>query len=175
MNRFIGVLSLLILQGYVSSASAIPMSTVGSTDTFLASTKLASSDPALEQAWIESVLGASISYTQLDGSVSGGSNWLQVQDAGNNDIAGQYAFQFAAGSQPDYYLVKTGKNSGVPDLRDFLFLNLSSLNWANINLTLSDGYVITNIGKVSHVGIDANLCMQIAARLLSQNQESPLC
>ena len=121
---------------------------------FIASSNLSNSSAATEEAWIETVLGFNVNYTQLDGSISGGSNWLQVQDAGNNNIAGQYAFQFAPGATPDYYLIKTGRNSGSPDLRDFLFQNLDNLNWANINLTLSDGYVITNVGKISHVGID---------------------
>lgn len=157
MYKVILVLSLITLQGFVSNAAAIPMSTVGSTDTFLFSTNLPNSDPATEESWIESVLGINVNYTALSGTVSGSTNWLTVQDVLNNDISGQYAFLFPGGIQPEYFLIKTGKNntgslSGEADLRDFLFKNLDSLNWANINLSLSDGYEIKNVGSISHVG-----------------------
>ena len=131
----------IILFLTTSGAYAVPIAVVGTIDTLISSTELENSSEATEENWIESVLGFDIFFTKLDDDASGGEsgNWESV--TGGND--GDYAFDFGVGVEPDYFLVKTGKNF-TTDHTHFLFENFDSLQWAYINLGFSD--------EISHVG-----------------------
>jgi len=135
---------------FSASASAIPLATVGSYDTLLASQTLTNSGSGTEEAWIEGVLGFDIDYTQLDG-ISEGSFWESV-DGG---VAGDYAFEFGAGLDPEYFLVKVGSGKGTAvDESHYLFSNSENMHWAFMNLSVfGEGVSLTNIGVISHVGI----------------------
>jgi len=139
----------IILFLTTSGAYAVPIDVVGTIDTLISSTKLENSSEATEENWIESVLGFDILYTQLDDDTSGGEsgNWESV--TGGSD--GDFAFDFGVGVEPDYFLVKTGKNF-TTDHTHFLFDNFDSLQWAYINLGFSDDITIKNIEKISHAG-----------------------
>ena len=137
---------------FAGSASADPVdvATVESLDTNIASTELANSGDATEEAWIELVLGFDIDYGKVADSGDAGGGWDTVWKDG---IEVGYAFDFGAGTEPAYYLIKVGysKDSIDPDLTHFLFENLASLQCAYINLGLIGD--AKNIGKVSHVAI----------------------
>ncbi len=128
---------------------------VGNTDTLAPNgTRLftpgESSGDQAEIEWINSVLGTSYAtgdLTKID--TPEGSGWLQTfDDDGINEV--DYTFAFNFGSEPAYFLVKTGNlRSDVGDYRWFLFANDSELyNWGVINL---QGYNLLEIGKISHV------------------------
>jgi hypothetical protein len=119
-------------------------------DTLLGQTTLGNSGSANEENWIESVLLMDIDYTQLDDSSSEGDNWEAVVGG----AAGDYAFQFTASDEPEYFLVKTGNGSGNGvDDSHYLFQNNGSLNWAFVNLSIfGEAVSITNIDVISHVG-----------------------
>ncbi len=134
------------LLGFAASASAIPIATVGTIDNLFAHESINSGD-ASEEAWIESKLGLGVTYTKLLNS--GGSAWQGVVGG----AAGDYAFDFGAGIEPLYYLVKVGGGGGTGTIdTHFLFTNNDSLQWAYLNLSMFGPDVsLTNIGVISHV------------------------
>ncbi len=140
---------------FSAGVSAVMIGEVGSYDSLLDS--ITQGDPLLpnsgennEEAWIESVLGFDITYTQL-GAESEGSEWQAVTGLGS--AAGDYAFDFGASYIPDYFLVKTGGGSTGTTDTHFLFENNNSDNWAFLNLSVfGEGVSLTNISVISHVG-----------------------
>lgn len=115
---------------------------VGAVDTLISSTSIKSGS-ATEEAWIESVLGQDVVYSQFDKGYST-SMWIQT------DVSGVYAFDFSfLGYSPDYYLIKTGAGKSADD--HFLLENVDNLNWAVISLSELG---IKNIGRISHLGFD---------------------
>lgn len=149
MNKLKQVLATMLLMAFSASTLAIPLSDVGGMDDFLSSDTLGSSGDATEKAWIESVLGFSISYSKV--ASSGGSAWEAV-DGG---VAGDYAFDFGVGVDPAYFLVKVGggRGTGTEDTH-FLYENLADLRWGFVNLEeFGDAVKLDNIGVISHVAI----------------------
>jgi hypothetical protein len=134
----------VIVSGLFGTANALTMADVGGTaDTLIAQTNLINSGDAEELAWVNLVLGGG--YT-LDFKVNTTStNWETITDA-----TGIYAYE--ATEEPEYFLVKTGNNTGNPN-HWFLFDNIGSLNWAVISLA-DMGFSeinIANIDKISHI------------------------
>lgn len=144
---------LLMLMYFLSlNANAVLMSEVGSYDVKIAEDTLASSGSAIEEAWIEGILGFDIDYTQWSDASSEGDtpgNWESVTDGAEGD----YAFDFGL-DEPIYYLIKTGGGSGAgADETHYLFENSVEMNWAYLNLSdFGSGVSLTNIGIISHVG-----------------------
>lgn len=150
MNKLIKLMMAMAFATFSSVAMAVPLATVGTIDDLLASDTLGSSGEATEEAWIETVLGFDVDYTQLDELISGGSEWESVVGG----VAGDYAFNFGAGIEPAYYIVKVGGGSGTGTAdTHFLFENNAILEWAFINIgEFGDSVSLTNIGVISHVG-----------------------
>jgi hypothetical protein len=134
----------VIVSGFFGTASALTMTDVGGTaDTLIAQTNLINSGDAEELAWVNSVLGGGYTLEFKVNTTS--SNWEAIVDA-----TGIYAYE--ATEEPDYFLVKTGSNSGNTN-KWFLFDNIGSLNWAVISL-VDMGFSeinIANIDKISHI------------------------
>lgn len=148
MKAFIRSLAVASMVFFASSAYAIPITTVGSIDTIIAQTNLASSGTATEAAWIAGVLGVNVNtigYTQL--SSSGGSAWQQV----TGGSSGLWAFDFAAAgiSNPLVFLVKYGNAT----FSHVLYQNNASTQYGVINLgSISPRAGNITIMSVSHVG-----------------------
>ena len=150
MLNLIKLMVVVALSTFSVNALAIPLATVGTQDTLLASDTLKNSGFKTERDWIQDVLGVSIDYTQLSGSVSDGSNWEAV-DSG---VAGDYAFKFDIGFNTAYYLLKVGGGNGTgTEETHYLYNNLDSLQYAFINLSDFGANVkLDNIGVISHGG-----------------------
>jgi len=130
-----------------SNSWAVLIFDAGTKDVLLASTTLSNSSYADEEAWIESFLNFDIIYTKLDAATGESGLWEAVTD-GN---AGDFAFDFGSGLDIDYFLVKTGTPTGI-EATHFLFDNLSSFQWAYVNLSDFGTIDLNNIGVISHVG-----------------------
>jgi hypothetical protein len=149
-----GVFGGLVL--LASTASAVPIATVGAIDTFVDSTALANSGEQTEKEWIADALNVpvnSITYDQLSGSSF--SAWEPVEGgpAGTNLVALNFA-NFPGVSNPDFFLIKTGNLQNTTH-DTFLYDNLVSLQWAVIDLNhfgAAPGFII-EFGKISHVGV----------------------
>jgi hypothetical protein len=146
--KLISFITTVVLAAFSVNASAVLMSTAGSLDTLLAQTTLSNSGSSNEEAWIESVLGIDITYSQLSGS--GASAWEAVTDGSSGD----YAYDFGTGVEPEYFLVKVGGGGGTGTSdTHFLFDNNNFKQWAYVNLVqFGSGVSLTNIGIISHVG-----------------------
>lgn len=97
---------------------------VGLADSVISSTTLASSGEAVETAWVESVLGFSISFT------------AKVEDAGlswSQAIDGTDVYAHFLSTDPEYFLVKIGTGSSGFDTH-FLFSNVDALSYAVFDL-----------------------------------------
>lgn len=142
------ILAAGLLLAFATNAFAVPIATVGTQDTLLDQTSIISGS-ATEEAWIESVLGFDIDYTQLDPG-SDSSNWESVVGG----VLGDYAFDFGSGNEPAYFLVKLGGGGGAGATNShFLFTNFASLQWAFVNLRdFGSDVILTNIGIISHAG-----------------------
>jgi len=147
------VAATLLTSSFNSAAITTTIADVGPNyDILLGSTTLGNSSAAGEQAWVESVLGFDVTYTQLTEAESGGDivgNWISV-----GNIAGDYAFELTP-YNPEYFVVKVGAGKNDPVFTHYLFDNAISMEWAflNVNDSFGEGVVIKNIGKVSHVGL----------------------
>lgn len=127
-----------------TGAWAIPMSTVGGVDTLVGAAALSNSGDATEKSWMESVLGLSLSsYVHADVSPS---TALKV-----DGTTGTYAFDLG-GDPADFYLIKTGKNTGTSNTH-FLFQNIGNLDYLVVSLQAMGFNTknIENIGKFSHI------------------------
>jgi len=131
-----------------SNSWAVLITDAGTKDFLLISTTLTNSSDADEEDWIEGFLGFDITYTKLD--AASGSSWEEV--IGGDE--GDFAFDFGSGLDIDYFLVKTGTPSGI-DNTHFLFENLSSFQWAYVNLADFGDISLDNIGVISHAGTAA--------------------
>ena len=153
LKRFVSAAGFAATVLTAATASAIPITDVGTVDTFLDAANLANSGTDAEKTWIANVLGVSvnsITYSQLPGS--GAASWQAV----TGDPAGTnlYAFDFQAFgiSNPDFFLIKTG-NLQVTNQSHFLYDNISVLRYGVIDLNdFGDNFRI-EVGKISHVGI----------------------
>lgn len=134
---------------FSANSLAVSLFSVGGYDTLLGSGTLTKSGSATEEAWIESVLGFDIVYTQLPSS---GASELESVTGG---VAGDFAFDFDAGIDPAYFLVKVGNGGGTGTVDShFLFDNEASLLWVFINIVdFGSNVKLTNFGVISHVGI----------------------
>lgn len=144
INRFAtiswGLIALIMSTG--ASAIMIEGTEVGAVDTFIDSALLSPSNPATEEAWVQSVLGdPTITFA---GKTEGGFSFL------NNPAESVYAFDLLY--EPDYYLLKLGntKKNGNGDSH-FLFQNLADLVWAVFDLGISAIGAGDNPEKVSHI------------------------
>jgi hypothetical protein len=139
-------LALVSMLALSSPAWSIPLATVGGIDDLIGQTTLANSGAANEISWIESVLGYGIddaAYTQTQVTAA---DWVGVD---NNPGT----FAIGLDGPADWFLVKIGNNSGS-SFSHFLFDNLTSLNWAVIDLVemgFNENNSV-NIGKISHLG-----------------------
>jgi len=139
-------LALVSMLALSSPAWSIPLATVGGIDDLIGQTTLGDSGIDTEVTWIEGVLGYQIDndlYTQTSLTAA---DWLGVDgDPG--------AFALELDGPADWFLIKIGNNSGATSTH-FLFDNLTSLNWAVIDL-VEMGFNeknTLNIGKISHIG-----------------------
>lgn len=150
MNKVVKLLAAMALSTFPASVFAVPIATVGSYDTQIASATLDNSGEGTEEIWIESVLGTDITYTQLSDIVSEGVNWEAV-DGG---VLGDYAFDFGSGIESAYFLVKVGGGSGTgTDDTHFLYENISIMQWGYISLADFGDVSLTDIAVISHAGI----------------------
>ena len=149
MLNLIKLMVAVAIASFSVSASAYVTSQVGELDNLLAAETLKNSGEATEEAWIESILGTDIDYTQF-GSISEGDNWQSVTDG----ISGDYAFDFGIDFLPEHYLLKLGSGNGTGvEFSHYLFENLDSLQYAYVNLEMfGEGVRLENIGIVSHIG-----------------------
>jgi hypothetical protein len=129
-----------------AGASALAIIDVGIYDTLRGSANIGSGD-ATEKAWIESVLSTTVTYSKLDSSA--GTNWLAVDDG----VSGDYAFDFGAGTTPNYFLVKVGSGVGAgTDFSHFLFENNTADRYAFLNLSVfGTGVSLGNVEVISHM------------------------
>ena len=150
MLNLIKLMVAMALTSFSVNVSAYALADVGTKDALLAADTLKNSGSATEEAWIESVLGFDINYTQMSGGISEGSNWESVIGGS----AGDYAFEFDIGFNPEYYLLKIGGGKGAgADETHYLYDNLESLQYAYVNLSdFGDDVKLENIGIISHIG-----------------------
>jgi len=125
---------------------------VGEHDSFIAQgTKadVGNSGDGSELNWINTTLGTN--YTSGDFTKFDPPAWLAVySETAGPTLADPESYAFALTDQPDYFLVKTGKNGNTgPDDRWFLFENNINLDYAVFELE-TDGYTIKNFGALSH-------------------------
>jgi len=139
------VVAVLFMVGMTGMAQAITSSEVGGIDDLLYATNLGNSGDLTELTWVEEVLGCDDIGLCFKYEVSE-TDWENVTDLGSS------VFAMELMDEPEWYLVKTGANSGSPN-DTFLFGNLAELDYAVINLELMgfDRENITNIGKISHI------------------------
>jgi len=134
----------VLVVGMTGVASAVSMTfeEVGSNLDFLtASTNLGDSGEATELAWVNSVLGGGYTFDAKDDGLGG--EWFDI-----TDYAGYWAH--ALTTEPAYFLVKTGSIDGNPNTH-FLYENLTSLEWAVIDLAGLGITDLSNIDKISHI------------------------
>jgi len=134
----------LALVGSNASAGPLTLADVGGVDPLVpgAKTNIASGD-AIEKAWIADVLGipaGQLTYQKI--AASGGANWEQI--SGSTDL-----FAFNLGSDPTWFMVKTG--AGAP-FNHYLFSNVGNLDWAVVDFN-EFGFDDVNVEKISHVAI----------------------
>jgi hypothetical protein len=131
-----------------AGASALLITDVGIYDTLRGSTNITSGD-ATEKAWIESVLLTTVTYSKLDETISAGTNWSRV--TGTGAVVGDYAFDFGAGTTPNYFLVKVGGGAGTNNSH-FLFENNTADRYAFLNLRVfGAGVLLNNVEVISHM------------------------
>jgi len=138
-----------------SSAWAVPSTTytlggtnVGELDVYVDSTTLSNSGEETERAWVESVLGGTITFSDKTDLSDPASEWQLVD--GESDI-----FAFELLTDPAHYLIKTGRG-GMTETH-FLFSNSPSSGFAVLDfgneffgdLVKRNGSI--NITKLSHV------------------------
>lgn len=143
INRFATIAWGLILLIMSTGASAIMIegTEVGAVDTFITSTLLSPSNPATEEAWVQSVLSdPTITFA---GKTEGGFSFL------NNPGESVYAFDLL--NEADYYLLKLGSGATASGDSHFLFQNLADLVWAVFDLGISAIGAGDNPGIVSHI------------------------
>lgn len=142
LNKTKALLAAALL-GISASATAIPITTVGSADILLGQAKLPNSGDQTETDWVSSILGFEVVLE--DKFDSEGSDWLAV-----DGYSSLYALLL---EEPvDYFLVKTGNlGQGQNNFAThYLYQNISELLYAVVDLTQWEGTKIS-IGKVSHV------------------------
>ena len=142
--------------GMAFGAAAVPVSTVGSLDTMIGSAKLSNSSLATENAFVQSILGASYTLTgKFDGLNTG--NWEAV-----DGVDGGYALNFndvncstgSCSTAPAYYVIKLGTGGSDDETSDtFLFQNMAAFDWAYVQLQQFTGVSNMNIGRVSHIAV----------------------
>jgi hypothetical protein len=132
-----------MMLGMVGTVQALTLADVGSIDDLLFQTKLVNSGDKTEMKWVDSVLGGTNELT--DKYTVTGNDWSAI-----DNMIGVFATEL--NYQPDYFLIKTGDNSGNNNTH-FLFGNLASLDWAVIDLTVMgfNADNIMNISKISHI------------------------
>jgi hypothetical protein len=141
------LLGACVVAGFMSSAWAIPIGTVGSVDELLASeaqgsAALPNSGADSEASWASGILGFDV---QFDSKLTGSALW-----SGVDGHSGLYAIDFGSDG-PGYYLVKTGNGSSTGDTH-FLFKNLDNLRYGVIDLG-DLGFSDLMVGKISHTTI----------------------
>ena len=113
---------------------------VGDLDTIIDTTTLLNSGDAEEQAWVESVLGFSVTFdTKNDGSF----DWILADF--ETDI---YVQELS--SDPEYYLIKLGGGSFAGDTH-VLYDNAIDLSYAVIDLGILGQGATIDITRVSHI------------------------
>ncbi len=124
------------------AAWSLSMTDVVAIDTLLGQDSLSSSGAAAEKTWVESILGFAVTFEYKNEP----GTWVDITDATG-------VFAQALTGNVEYFLIKTGKNTGNPnDL--FLFGNIPNLAYAVISFQEMgfDSDNIENIEKVSHIG-----------------------
>ena len=146
-TRYTLMLALMASLLFSTHLSAATLDSYGGLDNLLYETNLSSSGDAVEESWIESVLGFDVNFgdkINFDDSATG---WNTV-----DGYDSYYAYDLSGSTDSlDYFLVKTGTGSDDGNTH-FLFENLDSLAWAVIDLAAM-GFDTTKIDitKVSHV------------------------
>lgn len=142
-TQYLAKLAALITALVLSTSSwayMIGTTDVGAVDQIFASADLSNSGDAVEEAWIESVLGFDVNLSYKNDSTS----WALV----NNETS-IYASELVTNT--DYFIVKYG-NGGISGLDShFLYQNLDALMYAVIDLDLVSTAKNFNIGRVSHI------------------------
>ncbi|MDA3786315.1 MAG: PEP-CTERM sorting domain-containing protein [Deltaproteobacteria bacterium] len=139
-----GLATGVFLLGTGGMAQALSLTDVGSIDDLLYATELANSGDQTELDWVNSVLmGDHIITDKYD--TDDGDGWFGIDEM-------EGVFAHALTSEPAYFLIKTGANTGNDDTH-FLFENLTSLAWGVIDLEEMgfDEGNIGNIEKISHI------------------------
>jgi hypothetical protein len=115
---------------------------VGDVDTLLASTNIDNSTLALEEGWVEGVLGFNVNVSYEN---NGGFNWSAV-----DNTSSIYAQELA--TDPDYFLLKL-ETGGIEGLLAYhLYSNEYALNYAVINLAqIAPEGVTIDIGRVNRI------------------------
>ena len=135
----------VLLAGTTASADPLSWAQVGGVDSLVSGgqTTLADSSVATERAWIADVLGVSTnSLVYQKVANSGGEAWNPV--SGTTDI-----FAFDLGSEPSWFMLKTGEGAGN---RNFLFSNTNSSKYAVIGFGLL-GFRDIEVEKLGHLSI----------------------
>lgn len=147
-------LALVSMLALSSPAWSIPLATVGGIDDLIAQTTLSNSGDGNENgelSWVEMVLGIEINGSLYSHTSTSASDWTAV----DNDPG---AFALALDGPADWFVIRIGANSGATSTH-FLFDNLTSLNWAVIDLVemgFSEKNTL-NIGKISHISTGPNV------------------
>lgn len=133
-----------ILATFSASASALLLEDVGVEDSLVAWDDLSNSGSAAEAEFFSSVLGTTVGSWQLadSGDLGGDTTyWSEINDGdGSTDLWGFYL----NGLSPDWFMIKTGKNTGLDDSIDgignldvyshFIYENNAELGYAVIDL-----------------------------------------
>lgn len=110
---------------------------VGDVDTIIAQTTLPDSGLATELAWVQSILGSSVTIVKDETFT-----WLATAESTN-------VWASLLDDATSYYFLKLGNIGGNTH---FLYSNAAELSYAVIDITAWGGTKVVNIGKVSHIG-----------------------
>jgi len=142
----------------INNSSSGGVVDVGSYDTFVAKTKLGNSDSNTVLGWLNPIVtgaGLADDYTSVLKTEPGDQEWKFYQIYSDSEattaIANSWAFQLTGA--PEYFEIKTGKNS--PDYRDFLFENIGNTGWAVFAMGTAQYSIDIGgddpVGKLSHI------------------------
>jgi len=141
MKNLIKTVCILLGLTMTAPVWAIPMSTVGSIDTYMSSISLANSGDATEEAWVQGEVGSTSTIDYQDRTEEAGFGFMSVDGLTNT-------FAHSLIGTPDYFLIKigTGKKSGVDS--HYLFKNEISLDYAVFTFAQLG---ITDLDPLSHI------------------------
>ena len=154
MNKILKLTMAAVLATFSASASALMMSQVGVEDNLVAWDDLSSSGSATEAEFFSSVLGTTVDVWQLDDSGDLGGDttyWSAINDGdGSTDLWGFYL----DGLSPDWFMIKTGQNTGLSDDIDCILADGCDAASGDTNLDEYSHFIYQNNVELGYAVID---------------------